>query len=285
MDEKVNETPQEETEHVSEDDSDAQADDGEESPEESHVSQPEESAPESEPKDSADYKEKFERLRKKVGKLEKDAGKAGEFETAQRVYEALNKAAQKDPKFALEANKALMEEGVITQEEFDSLKSRMKSPESDAPAEDIPEALLSHPAIRWAQEKAQSEKRQESQFFDKFEEEHEDISDGSDTVVSSRRQTIGAVAKLNIDQGMTREDAFNRAYLQVMHPEKLKEEGEIEGLAKAQSTGSSIAAPTGQSAKPTGGVTLSQDELDAAKRLGMSPEDYAAAKDPNYGVE
>lgn len=285
MDEEVNETPQEEAEHVSEDDSDAQEDSGTEVSEDTHASQPEESESKEAEKPAEDYQEKYERLRKKVSKLEKDAGKVGEFETAQRVYDALNRAATKDPKFALEANKALLDEGVITKDEFDSLKAKIDTPESDAEAEEIPEALLSHPAIKWAQEKAQSEQRQELQFFEKFEESHEDISEGEENVVAARRQTIGAVAKLNMDQGMSKEDAFSRAYLQVMHPEKLKEEGEIEGLARAQSAGTSIPAPAGQSAKPTGSVTLSDDELEAAKRLGMSPEDYAAAKDPNYGVE
>ena len=107
------------------------------------------------------------------------------------------------------------------------MKAKIDAPESDAEVEDIPEALLSHPAIRWAQEKAQSEQRQEMQFFEHFEESHEDISEGDDTVVAARRQTIGAVAKLNMDQGMSKEDAFSRAYLQVMQPEKLMEEGEI----------------------------------------------------------
>ena len=286
MDEETNETPQEEAEHVSEEDSDAQVEETAEEPKDSteesekpHASTNQE-APE-------EYKEKYERLRSKVSKLEKDAGKVGEFETAKRVYDALNRAAVKDPKFALEANQALLDEGVITKEEFDSLKAKMKSPDdkSDAPAEDIPEALLSHPAIKWAQEKAQSEQRQEMQFLEKFEEEHDDISEGSDDVVSARRKTIGAVARLNLDQGMSREDAFSRAYLQVMHPEKLKEEGEIEGLAKAQATGASVTAPAGKSAKPTGAPTLSEEELDAARRLGMSPDEYASAKDPNYGVE
>jgi len=233
--------------------------------------------------------QKYERLRKKVSGIEKEKSK---LESAARVLAVLNDAAAKDPKFAKDANEKLYNAGLITKEQFDQLSSTIEDNKSGRnepnkvtdKTTDGSDRLSELPELNWVREKQMEETRKQEEFFAKFEEGKEDISDGSEDDARQRRIAIGNVATVNMSKGMSQEDAYELAYKQILHPEKIAEDGELQGLIKARSASPSIAPASGGSSTSTS-VTLTDEQLDAARRMKMSPEEYAEAQDPSFGQD
>lgn len=73
--------------------------------------------------------------------------------------------------------------------------------------------------------------------------------------VNLTRQAIGINARRLMAKGVSKEDAYRRAFTIVVEPEKLAEEGEISAMAQAMST-SSTGSPAGGKAAPKEAVTV-----------------------------
>jgi len=118
-------------------------------------------------------------LKVKMSKLEKERN---EYATFASAFEALNDAAAKDPKFALEANRKLLEAGKISQEKFDELSETLSDKKEtkktdEAPVKTEPALKLADPALEWARRKSLEERQTEESFIEQFETAHPDISE------------------------------------------------------------------------------------------------------------
>jgi len=253
MDDKATqETPEEEVKDVEE---------GEEAQPQKEADVPEKVVKEEE----TDWRNKFESVKGKVSALEKEKN---EYESAARMLRALDEAARNDPEFGRKANEKLVEQGIADPSVLEQFE---KKDEKEKTATDAPDL---HPAVQWAQQKQREEEESNMKFLQDFESDKPDISEGTPSEVLKRRSAIKAIADLNIGRGMNKKDAFERAYLQLLHDDKLKEEGELEGIVKSQSTSPAIGSASGQSPKASKNVTLDETEGKVASAFGLSPEEY-----------
>lgn len=233
-------------------------------------------APESPEVDVKKLTDDFKSLKGKVSKLEKERE---ELTSAAAAWQALNEAATKDPKFALEANRKLYEQGLIPKEEFERFEkgvSEKDSPDEKKakPSDDAPET---NPALEWAMRKREEEQSQERTFFIKFEEDHPEIADGTDEEVALNRAEIGAAARRFMLKGVSKAEAYDMAYSKWAG--KAEEDAELRGIAKARSARATIAPAAGESSKSGSDTELTPEQLEAAKRMDLSPEDYADGLD------
>lgn len=232
----------------------------------------------------ADWESKYKKLENdfnsvkgKTSSLEK---KARELEQAARLVEALNNAAISDPDFKKMANKKLVEQGLLPASYLDELEqsSPTKPDRADvqqAPVQQAP--LQADPALTWARQKQREELENEIKFFEDFESSKPDIAEGETNVVKARRGAISAAANVNLSKGMSKKEAYELAYIQILHPEKLKEEGEVEGLVRAR-TAPVMTGGLGQAAKTQQTTRLTNEERKVAQAFGMSDEEYTAYK-------
>jgi len=200
----------------------------------------------------------------KISSLEKERN---EYQQKARLLEALDSAAANDPEFMRIANKKLVEQGLLDE-------SVLQEFEQTVPQKT--DGTTQNPAILWAQQQMQNEKNKREEFFKSFEERHSDLTEGSPEIVRANRNAIGAaaariMAKDNVSEG----DAYEHAYKLIMNPNQLIEDGKLQGIAQAQSGLPSEGAASGGVAKSSGGVILTPEQKDVAKRFGMTEEKYA----------
>lgn len=242
--------------------------------EQQEVSEPIETQTEDWQKKYSELEHKYKSESGKISQLERDRNK---FEESARIVEALNRAAREDKDFMRLANKKLVDQGLLDPSVLDDVET----PKPTAQANQLVQPVVQprDPAIEWARRKAAEEVQNEVKFFDKFEADKTDITEGSPERVRVRRQSIASLAQLFMTDGLSREDAFNRAYIQVLHPEKIREDGQIEGMVKAKAT-PSIGGGVGGTAKSSG-VYLSEKERKVARAFGMSDAEYSEWKPKN----
>lgn len=200
----------------------------------------------------------------KMSKLEKERN-----ELAQRVklLEALDAAAAEDPEFMKLANKKLFEKGLLDEATYKQLEG--------ADSQVVPDEVAKHPAVLWAEQQRQKEVASKEKFFEDFESRHPDLTEGTPEIIRANRTAIGAVAAKRIAEGVSQAEAFEFAYKSVMNPTLLVEEGKLQGLAQAQTTSSTEGAASGGVAKSSGGVELTPEQKDMARRFGVTEEEYA----------
>ncbi len=235
------------------------------------------------PKSTVDDMEKrFDRLAKKMSDLEKERN---EYAVAAAQWSALNNEAVKDPKFALEANRKLLDAEVITQQQFDELEAKLSEkpvkPGTKEPAAPLPEIV--DPAIEWARKKQQEEELSNRAFFAKFAEEHPDVDETTPEMATLNRQEIISSARRLMAVGKSKQDAFELAYNKWAG--KTEQDAELQGIAKARAANPALGYAAGGTAVSSQSTSLTEEELDAAKRTGLTPEEYAAARDPDYGSD
>lgn len=219
----------------------------------------------------------------KIQSLEKERNSLQEktqtLEEQMRILEAIDRRAAADPEFRASANRALLEEGVISQEQYNQIvgTQAQQGQQSNQPVLD----KNTLDVIEYAKRKKLEDEKAEEAFFEKFENDKPEFSEGTEEDVRGYRQAIGMAAATNMRRfgNMSREEAFNLAYKQILRPDLLKEEGEVEALAQAQTTNVSIGSGAGGSATASPAAKLTQDEVDIAEAMGMTPEEYAAAKE------
>lgn len=206
----------------------------------------------------------------KMSTLEKENN---ELRQAKQLLDALDKAAANDPDFMKVANKKLVEQGVLPEEVLEQLDEQPKS---------VTEDTQSSPVIKWAQQKMQEEqakqaqeREQKEEFFINFEKERPDLIDENPELTKINRKAVGIMAHKLMLKGVEMEDAYERAYTQIFHPEKLVEKGELQGMAKAQSATPAEQSASGGSAKSSGTVTLTPEQKEMARLFGVSEEAYA----------
>lgn len=200
----------------------------------------------------------------KISKLEKEAN---EYRQAKQLLDALNTAAANDPDFMKIANKKLVEQGVLDESVLQELEKTTPQTTSDG--------VVSNPAIEWAQAKMKEEQDKKEAFFNSFEENKPDLTEGDPELVRAKRQGVAAAAAIRMKQGESMEVAYENAYKQIFHPEKLVEEGELSGIAKAQSASPVEGAASGTSAKSSGKADLTPEQKEAARLFGLTEEEYA----------
>jgi len=198
----------------------------------------------------------------KISKLEKDNN---EYLQAKTMLDALNSAAANDPEFMKLANRKLVEQGVLDESAIQDLDT------SESTRDEVAD-----PAVKWAREKMQEEQNKRIEFFKGFEERHPDLQEGEEKIIRANRSAIGAAAaKRMAEAGASEEEAYEFAYKLIMNPTQLIEEGKLEGIAQAQSASPVEGAASGGAAKSSGGVELTPEQKDAARRFGISEEKYA----------
>lgn len=262
------------------------APENEAAPEEKTDTQPEsseaavkEDAGKEEPEDASSWKNEKKSMAGRISKMQKEINQSKQ---AVSMYDALNKAAQENTDFGKAANAELVKQGVLDKEAFDKqYGSEGKKEETQTPEKSTD---ITGEELTYLRNKRAQEFFDQSKFFEEFEKDKEDIASGSEMEAGENRRDISALAKRNMREGMPQQDAYNNAYLRVLHPEKLKEAGEVEGIVKAQSVSPSIGGASGQQSKQTGEVSLTDAERDAAKKLKISEEDYVKFRDDNPEV-
>lgn len=231
-----------------------------------------------------DMEKRFERLSKKMSDLESERN---EYAAAAAQWAALNEEAVKDPRFALEANRKLLSAGVITKEQFDELEGRLTSKteksETKEPVPQIPTVGIADPVIEWARNKQLEEERNNREFFRRFAEAHPDVDDTTPELATLNRQEIIASARRLMASGKSKDDAFELAYKKWAG--KMEEEAELQGIARARAANPAIGSASGGMATSAQSTPLTDEELEIARRFGISPEEYAKGKDPDYGSD
>lgn len=232
----------------------------------------------------ADWETKYKKLENdfnsvkgKTSSLEK---RARELEQAAKLVEALNNAAINDPEFKKMANKKLVEQGLLPASYLDELEQSSPTRPERADAQQTPvqqAPVQADPALTWARQKQREELENEIKFFEDFESSKPDIAEGEANAIKARRGAISAAANVNLSKGMSKREAYELAYIQILHPEKLKEEGEVEGLVKARQA-PVMTGGLGQAAKTQQTNQLTAEERRVAQAFGMSDEEYAAYK-------
>jgi len=192
------------------------------------------------------------------------------YQQKAKLLEALDSAAANDPEFMKLANKKLVEQGVLDESVLQQLEQSV--PQA---GQSRPDGSTQDPAIKWAQQKMQEEKQKREQFFVDFEEGHPDLKEGEPRVIRANRSAIGAAAAKRIAEGDSQKDAYEFAYKLIMNPTQLVEEGKLQGLAQAQGASPAEGAASGGSANSTGGVVLTPEQKDMAKRFGITEGEYA----------
>lgn len=230
----------------------------------------EETGTETEPEASVSKEENdFNSLKGKVSSLEKERN---ELRKKAELFDALDKIAAKDPEFMKAANRKLVEEGVLDPSVLEKIEQQKVAGTGVTPD------ISQHPAVQWAMQKRNEEFEQRKKFFEEFQSERPDLSEGDTETVSAKMNAISAAARLNMNRGMIEKDAYNQAYLQILHPEKIKEEAELSGMAKAQSATPSIGGASGGKADSSVGPNLTEEEKVIARRMGLTYEQYAEGK-------
>lgn len=201
------------------------------------------------------------------------------LEDQMRILEVIDRKASQDPEFKKMANKALLDEEMISQEEYDTLiQTGQEASNVQAPQPTFDKGTQE--ALDYAKRKKQEEDTAEAEFFNKFEEDKAELTDGTDEELRIRRQAIGVAAAANIRlRGMDKGKAYDLAYKQIIRPELLKEEGELNAMAQAQNTDVSVGGGAGGSATSTSASNLTTEEVNIAQAMGMTPEEYASAKE------
>lgn len=211
----------------------------------------------------------FNSLKGKVSSLEKERN---ELRKKAELFDALDKIAAKDPEFMKSANERLVKEGYLDPSVMEKINQQGVTPQGTTPD------ISQHPAIQWAQQKQKEEFEQRRKFFADFQSDKPDLEEGDTESVSAKMNAISAAARLNINKGLSEKDAYNQAYLQILHPEKIKEMAELSGMAKAQSVTPSIGGASGTKATGSGTLNLSEEEKAIAASMGLSEEAYAEGK-------
>jgi hypothetical protein len=205
----------------------------------------------------------------KISQLERERN---EFAQAQKILQALNSAAEVDPEFMRLANKKLVEQGLLDESALQEIGEPQPSkPRVDGYSED--------PALQWAKKKMQEEVSKREEFFVNFEKDRPDLLDDRPEVLRANRSAVGAAAARLIANGSSMEEAYDRAYKQIFHPEKLIEEGKLEGLAQAQGAIPAEGVASGGVASSRGAVELTPQEREMARLFGISEEVYAKTKE------
>lgn len=187
-----------------------------------------------------------------------------------RLLEALDSAAANDPEFMKLANKKLVEQGVLDPSVLEQFEQTAVQPQKV----DVAKPTISDPAIEWAKRKMQEEDNKRIEFFKKFEEDRPDLTQGTPDIVAANRQAVTAAAVLRIKAGDTMESAFDYAYKQILHPEKLIEEGELKGMAQAQAGIPTVGSASGGASKSLGKAELTPEQRAAARLFGIAEEKY-----------
>lgn len=210
----------------------------------------------------------------KIQKLQTELNEAKNYKDYAAVYKALDEGARKNPEFRKLANKILVEQGIVDSSVIESDEEGVtgKEPEKTSRNE-TPNQQMDPQVQNWVIQKQQQELMENQKFIERFESDKPELQEGDDAELAQRRQTIGVVANLLQSQGASKEEAFERAYVQVFHPEKLSEQGELNGLLRSQSTNINIGGGY-SSGKQTKKTTLTDEQKAAARAFGMSDEEY-----------
>lgn len=206
--------------------------------------------------------------RAKYAKLEKENN---EFRERVKLLEALDSAAANDPEFMKLANKKLVEQGVLDP----SVLEQLEQATTQTQRSDVVKTITSDPALEWAKQKMQEEQNKRVEFFKKFEEERPDLATGDAEITRANRQAISAAAVIRMKSGESMEKAYDYAYKQILHPEKLIEEGELRGMAQAQSAIPAVGAASGGASKSSGKVELTPEQKEMARLFGVAEEKYS----------
>jgi len=190
-----------------------------------------------------------------------------EYLQAKKMLEALDSAAANDPEFMRLANKKLVEQGLLDKSVLEQL--------DQAPAQQRADVGAKDPAVLWAEQKMREEHDKREKFFKDFEDRHPDLTEGDSSTVSLNRSAVGAVAAKRMKEGYSQSDAYEFAYKVVANPAQLVEEGELQGLAKAQGATPVEGAASGANASSSGTVELTPEQKEIARRFGISEEKYA----------
>lgn len=153
--------------------------------------------------------------------------------------------------------------GELTKAEEKELKAK-----SDQAAATVttPPPVSDTPEAKWTRQRMKEESDREEKFLADLEgEDKADIDSRTFTDPKTgvrknlTRQTIGTFAERLIhEQGLDREAAYKQAFLIVVHPEKLKEEGQLAGLTQSLTNGQSTGSIAG--GKATGSSSLKVPE-------------------------
>lgn len=219
--------------------------------------------------------EQIRALRGKVSALEK---RANESSQKAQALDSLAQIIETSPELKKSYFATMVKLGRIQREDVptgvldDDEETR---PEAKAETQS-PTALPPHYAAlmeELSREKARK-LSEENAFVEKFEEERPDILDGTPEQVAIKKQAIGAHAALLMtnDKSLSKQDALVKAYNYVLHPERQKEEGELEGLAQAQQTRSVVGASAGYSPKTTPGGAVSEEQSIANRLFGIKDD-------------
>ncbi len=207
-------------------------------------------------------------MAEKIKKLERENN---EYLQAKKMLEALDSAAANDPEFMKLANKKLVEQGLLDESVLMQLE---KDGVSNQPS--AVQGAIENPAVKWAEEKMRKEREEREKFFKDFEDNHPDLAEGTQEVIRANRTAIGAAAaKKMAEGGISEKEAFEFAYKLIMHPTQLIEEGKLQGIAQAQSGFPVEGAASGGVAKSSGTIELTPEQRDAARRFGITEEEYA----------
>jgi len=207
---------------------------------------------------------KWENEKKSMaGRISKLQTEVNESQRAVEMVKALNEAALRDPKFKEVANKKLVEYGGA-------------SP-SDVPVKETPmdTDVSQHPAVQWAMQKRTEEQAKNRAFFQEFEGKRPHLSEGTQQEVDRKRRAITSVAMMHMEKGMSQKEAYEKADTELFQSDKIRKEGELSGIAKAQSASSTIGAGSGKSATTSAKKELTPGQSKVAKAFGMSSDEYS----------
>jgi len=159
-------------------------------------------------------------------------------------------------------------------------------PSKNDTSADIQRLINEHPDIQFAKGQREAadaqrveQRKERDTLFASFEAERPDIYENrSPEDASSIRNSIGTISQsMQNTHKMEEKAALDYAYNAVLHPEKLREEGRMEGYFQAINRQSGISSSPGVSSPTKSSVdtsSLTQFEREVAKETGLSPEDY-----------
>lgn len=270
---------------VVEEKSETKADDGTETKEEATVDKPEaKSESKVEGEDNLPF---FER----PGVKERIEGIKTQYESKANYWDTIAEISQNDPEFRLLVIQRLENAGRVPKGTTAQLRGQVEASQQAAQEKsqyldnlppEVREDLQAVKVWREQQEaEAQARTQEVETFFMNFESNKPDIEKSPNP--ERTRNLIFNMASEMVDRGVAKfEDAMERAYKIVLHPESIaseaKEKGQVEALVQSNQEASSAITSGGASAgKP---VKLTPDERRAMELIGITdPNVYRKMKD------
>ena len=228
------------------------------------------------PKEDIVPKEHYDSVKGKVSSLEK---RANEYAEKAGAFETINELAARNPEFKRAIYQAMLGAGKIKPDEVPAdVFGEVPQTAVPTPQGLTPEhmAALEEATVQKRVREEEQRKTRDKQLSAALdlEERHKDITEGTESVVKARRELIGAKARaVSSQRGVSFEEALEDAYVYELHPERLKEEGMLEGLAKAQQVKSTVGTGAGSVPKHHTSGTVSEDQRAMAKEFGLEDDD------------